>query len=190
MEAAEFMSIQEIGSGSKERIGEYPNQRGQKHTKGFHESLLQNLKCQEREGASPESDKNGREIVGSEVIYTSVREMPPEPQTDRNVDQTGVGVSGNAARIRMSGLMNHAAVQAVEVRHMSYEDSDNIEIAVVDGYTLKGKREGGQVYVEAKYDDGRLEAYRVDPDRVQEQTQQRIERFALETVAEKEGVFR
>lgn len=66
---------------------------------------------------------------------------------------------------------------------MSYEESDHIEIAVTEGYTLKGKVEGQQVYVEAKYEDGRLEAYHVDTDKVQEQTRQRIEQFAMETVA-------
>lgn len=64
---------------------------------------------------------------------------------------------------------------------MSYEESDNIEIAVTEGYTLKGKLEGDHVYVEAKYDDGRQEAYCVDTTKVQEQTEYRIEQFALET---------
>lgn len=70
---------------------------------------------------------------------------------------------------------------------MSYEESDHVKIAVTEGYTLKGKREEGaddRVYVEAKYDDGRLEAYQVEIDRVSENTQQEIERFALETVRE------
>lgn len=70
---------------------------------------------------------------------------------------------------------------------MSYEESDHIKIAVTEGYTLKGKREDGEdarVYVEAKYDDGRLEAYQVEIDRVSENTQQEIERFALETMKE------
>ena len=35
--------------------------------------------------------------------------------------------------------------------------------------------------MEAKYDDGRLEAYQVDTERVLAQTQHRIERFAVET---------
>lgn len=70
---------------------------------------------------------------------------------------------------------------------MSYEESDHVKIAVTEGYTLKGKREEGaddRVYVEAKYDDGRLEAYQVEIDRVSENTQQEIERFALETIRE------
>lgn len=70
---------------------------------------------------------------------------------------------------------------------MSYEESDHVKIAVTEGYTLKGKREEGaaaRVYVEAKYDDGRLEAYQVELDRVSENTQQEIEQFALETIRE------
>lgn len=184
------MGIQEVGYKAKESVQEYPHKSGQKHTKGFHESLMQNLQCQERETAAPGSDQAGREGMGSEGMHTGTRETPPELQMERNADRAGVGVVGAAARIRMSGLMNQEAVQTVEVRHMSYEESDNIEIAVADGYTLKGKREGQYVYVEAKYEDGRLEAYRVDPVKVQEQTQQRIEQFALETAAEREGVFR
>lgn len=65
---------------------------------------------------------------------------------------------------------------------MSYEESDNIEIAVAEGYILKGKLEGQQVYVEAKYEDGRLEAYQVDTAKVWEQTEHKIEQFALKTV--------
>ena len=83
---------------------------------------------------------------------------------------------------RVNAMTQREAVQTAEVRHMSYEESDNIEIAVTEGYTLKGKLEGQQVYVEAKYEDGRMEAYQVDTAKVQEQTQHRIERFALETL--------
>lgn len=70
---------------------------------------------------------------------------------------------------------------------MSYEESDHVRIAVTEGYTLKGKREKGtddRVYVEAKYDDGRLEAYQVETTKVSGQTEHLIERFALETMGE------
>lgn len=93
---------------------------------------------------------------------------------------------------------------------MSYEDSDYVRIAVTEGYTLKGKllrnmdmagkknrnavngsgeeENGGaealQVYVEAKYEDGRLEAYQVDTAKVSAGTEHMIERFALETLEE------
>lgn len=90
---------------------------------------------------------------------------------------------GSLSGRRVNAMAQREAVQAAEVRHMSYEESDNIEIAVVEGYTLKGKLEGQQVYVEAKYEDGRTEAYHVDTAKVQEQTQHKIEQFALETAA-------
>lgn len=32
------------------------------------------------------------------------------------------------------------AAQTAEVKHMSYEESDHVEIAVADGYMLKGKK--------------------------------------------------
>lgn len=70
---------------------------------------------------------------------------------------------------------------------MSYEESDHVRIAVKEGYTLKGKREEGgdaRVYVEAKYEDGRVEAYQVDMAKVTGQTTHVIEQFALETMEE------
>ena len=62
-----------------------------------------------------------------------------------------------------------------------------MRIAVTEGYTLKGKREEGEearVYVEAKYEDGRVEAYQVDMAKVTGQTAHVIEQFALETMQE------
>ena len=175
------MSIQEIGTNGKEGIQGYSHKGKQKEAKGFQESLLQNLKSQEQENVSSELEKPVKEIVESDAAGKSVRESVTGLRTNGNEDRANVGVAGKAARIRVNELMNREAVQTAEVRHMSYEESDNIEIAVTEGYTLKGKMEGQQVYVEAKYEDGRLEAYHVDTDKVQEHTQHRIEQFALET---------
>lgn len=110
-----------------------------------------------------------------------------QSEAKKKAESVGVGRIGMAAGIRVNAAAMQEALQAVEVRHMSYEESDHVKIAVTEGYTLKGKREEGaddRVYVEAKYDDGRLEAYQVEIDRVSENTQQEIERFALETVRE------
>lgn len=160
MEAGGVMSVQEIGGKGKGNIPEYPGKRAQGHSEGFQESLMQNLKYQ------------GQTRDGTEKT---------EPVPCRNEEKAGVGMLGSMAGIRVSAVTRREAVQAAEVRHMSYEESDHIEIAVTEGYTLKGKLEGSHVYVEAKYDDGRLEAYRVDTGKVQEQTQHRIEQFAVET---------
>ncbi|MBD5450722.1 MAG: hypothetical protein HDR28_11355 [Lachnospiraceae bacterium] len=166
------MSIQEIIRNSKEGIPEYPNKRKSGDAEMFQESLIRNLKSQDQ-GCVADAAGNVRKH--DEEAETEIKEC-------RNEDRTGVGVTGNAARIRVNEVTKREAVHTAEVRRMSYEESDNIEIAVTEGYTLKGKLEGRQVYVEAKYEDGRLEAYQVDTDKVPEQTQYRIERFALETV--------
>lgn len=154
------MGVQEIGrsnKSSKEQIQEYPGRQRKECSERFQESLMQNLKYQ---GQAQEQDD--RERTGSGT---------------HRVESGRLGAPG----IRISAVARREAVQTAEVRHMSYEESDHIEIAVTEGYTLKGKLEGSRVYVEAKYDDGRLEAYQVETDRVPAQTQHRIERFAMET---------
>lgn len=153
------MGIEEIGVKSKTQIPEYSSRKKAGQSEGFQESLMQNLKSQEEENPS----------VGAENSVSP------------GGHKTGVSMTGSTARIRVNEAAYRAAVQTAEVRNMSYEESDNIEIAVTKGYTLKGKLEGDHVYVEAKYEDGRQEAYHVDTSRVQEQTAYRIEQFALET---------
>ncbi len=160
------MSVQEIGGSGKsgkERIQEYPGRMTRERSERFQESLMQNLKYQGKAQEQDDREKAGNEIQRMDAVSMEKGRLV-----------TGPG-------IRVNAVTRREAVQAAEVRHMSYEESDNIEIAVTEGYTLKGKLEGSQVYVEAKYDDGRLEAYQVDTERVLAQTQHRIERFAVET---------
>lgn len=153
------MGIQEIGG--KERVQGYPSRRKAGQGEGFQESFLQNLKCQDQ----------GRESTEDKTL-----------RAYKSEEQSKVSIIGGMAGVRVNSVKQREAIQTAEVRHMSYEESDHIEIAVVDGYTLKGKLEGKQVYVEAKYEDGRMEAYHVDPAKVQAKTTHRIEQFALETV--------
>lgn len=186
------MSIQEIGrsgKNGKEQIHAYPGRKGKVHSEQFRESLMQNLKykgqAQEQDGGEKAAreaqaivndsrDKNGVEA------YRNGQDCVDTAGAYKIGDSPGAGRLG-APGIRVNTATRRGAVQAAEVRHMSYEESDNIEIAVTEGYTLKGKLEGSHVYVEAKYDDGRMEAYRVETGWVQAKTQQRIERFAVET---------
>ena len=153
------MGIQEIKG--NEGIQEYFHRRQTGQQEGFQESLIQNLESRKQEGKS----------IGRE-----------ESEARKSDKASGVNMLGSTAGIRVNAMSQREAVQPAEVRHMSYEESDNIEIAVTEGYTLKGKVEGEQVYVEAKYEDGRTEAYHVDTVKVQEQTQHKIEQFALETL--------
>lgn len=153
------MGIQEIKG--NEGIQEYFHRRQTGQQEGFQESLIQNLESRKQKGKGIERE---------------------ESTTRKSDKASGVGMLGSTAGIRVNAVSQREAVQPAEVRHMSYEESDNIEIAVTEGYTLKGKVEGEQVYVEAKYEDGRTEAYHVDTVKVQEQTQHKIEQFALETL--------
>lgn len=155
------MGIQEVQGNSKAQT--YQKKKNAGRGEGFQESLLENLKYREQTG------------------------IDTQTEAKKKTESVGVGRIGMAAGIRVNAAAMQDALQAVEVRHMSYEESDHVKIAVTEGYTLKGKREEGadaRVYVEAKYDDGRLEAYQVEIDKVSENTQQEIERFALETVRE------
>ena len=154
------MGIQEIKG--KEGIQEYFHRRQTGQQEGFQESLIQNLESRKQK------------VKGVEEA---------ELKTRKSEETSGVGMLGSLSGRRVNAMAQREAVQAAEVRHMSYEESDNIEIAVTEGYTLKGKLEGQQVYVEAKYEDGRMEAYQVDIAKVQEETQHRIEKFALETLS-------
>lgn len=171
------MGIQEINRKGKDNIAEYQNKRQPGKAELFQRSLMQNIRSQDQENAGEAPDKTRMGIEDGET----------EARVCRGEERTGVGVAQNTARIRVNEVTRREAVQTAEVRHMSYEESDNIEIAVTEGYTLKGRLEGRQVYVEAKYEDGRMEAYRVDTEKVQEQTTHRIEQFALETVSSREG---
>lgn len=155
------MGIQEVKRGGA--APEYPNTRKSEQAEGFHERLRQNMKYR---------GQDKEEITGTET------------QTGKVKDKTGLGRIGAGLGIRVNSMDLTEALQTVEVRHMSYEESDNVRIAVTEGYTLKGKiqKAEAQVYVEAKYEDGRMEAYQVDTSKIPVETEHAIERFALETM--------
>lgn len=168
------MGIQEVqGQGGTPA---YQNRKRAGRAEGFLESFLQNLKSrdQEKQTTAPETEaKQG------------VAEVQAGAKAE--AEKVSMGRIGAAPGIRVNAAVTQETLQAVEVRHMSYEESDHVRIAVTEGYTLKGKREEGEdarVYVEAKYEDGRLEAYQVEMAKVPEQTEHVIERFALETMEE------
>ena len=189
------MSIQEIGrsgKSGKEQIHEYPGRKRKAHSEQFRESLMQNLKYkgqpQERDGGEKAGKEtqaigiDGRDKNGTEALRAG--QDCVEMTGAYKIEDTARAGRLSAPGIRVNTAARREAVRAAEVRHMSYEESDNIEIAVTEGYTLKGKLEGSHVYVEAKYDDGRMEAYQVETGRVPAKTQQRIEQFAVETATQ------
>ena len=158
------MSVQEIKG--KEGIQEYPNKRYSVQSDRFQDRLIQNMESHRQQDMTEE--KTGRKAL-------------KENGMQKSGETPAAGMLGSRAGVRVSAAPQSKAVQPTEVRHMSYEESDNIEIAVTEGYTLKGKMEGPQVYVEAKYEDGRTEAFHVEIAAVSDHTQHMIERFALQT---------
>ena len=154
----------------------YQKKKKTGRAEGFQESFLQNLKSRDQEKQT---------ITAAEIgAKQSVTDVQSGAKTEK---VGGMGRIGAAPGIRVNAAATQETLQAVEVRHMSYEESDHVRIAVTEGYTLKGKREDGEdarVYVEAKYEDGRVEAYQVDMGKVSGQTEHMIERFALETMQE------
>lgn len=169
------MGIQEVQGQSGTPA--YQKKKKTGRAEGFQESLLQNLKNRDQEmqtvtASETESKQNAADI-----------QIGAKPKAEK----MSMGRIGAAQGIRVNAAATQETLQAVEVRHMSYEESDHVRIAVTEGYTLKGKREAGaeaRVYVEAKYEDGRVEAYQVEMAKVQGQTEHVIERFALETMEE------
>lgn len=169
------MGIQEVQNQSQAPAYQKKQKAGR--TEGFQESFLQNLKSRDQvKNAGTAAETEARQAAADIQIGVNTK-----------ADKVGVGRIGAASGIRVNAAAMQEALQAVEVRHMSYEESDHVRIAVTEGYTLKGKREEGgdaRVYVEAKYEDGRVEAYQVDMAKVPEQTEHVIEQFARETLQE------
>ena len=157
------MGVQEVQS-AKEAPA-YQKKKKAGSAEGFQESLLQNLRSREQEQEEAADTAQGSK------------------RTKKPSETARIGVTGG---VRVNAAMLTEAVQTAKVQHMRYEESDHVEIAVAEGYTLKGKHmeKGDRVYVEAKYDDGRLEAYQVDVERISQDTTHTIERFALETMRE------
>ncbi len=170
------MGVQEVQN--QGAVPAYQKKKKAGHSEGFQESFLQNLKNRDLEKQA------------NTAAETEAKRAAADTQTEVKVkaEKAGMGRIGAAPGIRVNAAAMQETLQAVEVRHMSYEESDHVRIAVTEGYTLKGKREEGgeaRVYVEAKYEDGRVEAYQVEMAKVPERTEHMIERFALETMQER-----
>ena len=191
------MGIQEVQGNSKAQAYQKKKKAGQ--AEGFQESFLQNLKNRDQAKKAVADTQTGlrqnmadaqtglRQNMADAQTGLKQNMVDAQTETKQKAENVGVGRIGMTTGIRVNAAATQEALQAVEVRHMSYEESDLVKIAVTEGYTLKGKREDGadvRVYVEAKYDDGRQEAYQVEIDRVPENTEHMIEQFALETMKE------
>lgn len=89
--------------------------------------------------------------------------------------------------------MEKQSISKTEVRNLSYAQADKVKVDILNGYVLKAKllqdktlAEEGVLYVEAKYEDGCVEAYTVNTDQIKPDTTNAIESIALEVVKGKE----
>lgn len=79
--------------------------------------------------------------------------------------------------------------RACEVRHISCGESDFFKVCAMEGYSLKAKvfSEDGKVYLEQKFEDGKIRAYEFDVKQISEGTQDVLEQAAWEAWMEAEA---
>lgn len=60
-------------------------------------------------------------------------------------------------------IIKDTGVVVVDVKHLSIQDCDQYKIDIINGYTMKAKKNADNtMYVETKYEDGNYKAYQVD----------------------------
>lgn len=157
---------------------------------GFHNKIREynkaggNIEAADKQQKKEESfkdsfHKNLNLENGANAVQEEYREC--SKKTKRTLVQTGI----NSTIIHVENADKLWSAASTPVRNISYEQCDKIEINVLEGFTLKARQEEengvDQIYVEAKYDDGREEAYLIDGNKVTEKTKNPIERIAYET---------
>lgn len=146
----------------------------------FHKSLEKNMHLK---GNDLEHILKTEEQMQSNVGISSQRKQ----QVRKSAAET--------ISIRMNRSQDASVAQEVPVRGISYEDCDRVEIRVLDGYTLKAKRErsetsesdAGNIYVEMKTDDGEIKAMLFSRVGLKDDSTDIMERFAY-SVAKMEQV--
>lgn len=83
-------------------------------------------------------------------------------------------------RISRAEMPEQSAVSETSLRHISYEESDYIEVCVEQGYTYRAKVNvsGHSVYVEYRDEEGMEQAYLVDVEQVLDETDNPLEQLA------------
>ncbi len=167
---------------------------------GFHNKIREyhkaggNIEAADKQKKQEESFKDSlQKNLGLENGTNAVQEDYREcgDKTKRTLLQTGKALAEKEHALGKNSTLLHVdnadklwSAENVPVRHIAYAQCDKIDINVLEGFTLKAKMEEAgkdQIYVEAKYDDGREEAYLFDGDKVTGETKNPIERIAYET---------
>lgn len=130
--------------------------------------------------------------------------MPPEAcdtksghismQDGRAIAEKERSLGKNNTFLRVENAEQALPAENTGVRHISYEQCDKIQINIIDGFTLKAKLEeengSRKIYVEAKYDDGREEAYLFDGEKVSGESGNPIEKIAYVLKNERDAEVR
>lgn len=85
--------------------------------------------------------------------------------------------------LHSSGRLSIQSTIECSVRHISYEEADNVKVSVENGYTLKAQVSitEHKVYIEKKTEDGSITAYEFNPLQIDSDTQNPIEQMAVES---------
>lgn len=133
---------------------------------GFYESLSENI------NEKTEAEQKKENAASSKS--TAVKAAYP---------YCGVSSKAGAAGVRRS----EKAVTEQEARNISYEESDYVKTFAIQGYTLMAQvsTEERKVYIERRQEDGTVTGYEIDPDKLDKETTDPIERTALEAWEQK-----
>lgn len=104
--------------------------------------------------------------------------------------EVAIGVAENI-NIHMPDSGRPEGAEVVDIRGIGYADCDRVVVNVLEGYTLKLRLEeaseagGYGIYAEAKYEDGRTEAYLLKEEALTDKEENPIAKAAYEIVKEK-----
>lgn len=96
----------------------------------------------------------------------------------------------SARALHNADKLANSAVEACEVRKLTYDQCDYVKLCPDQGVVYKARICGdGQVYVEEKKEDGTVSAYMVDTDKVADNTKLPVEAAAKEAAAQAQGTI-
>lgn len=141
-----------------------------------------------RNAVKAEQDEKFQESLMKNMgAQTSRQEIlsPSLVQTKESVEN--ISLKDSFRLMNQKTIERPEAVKGTEVKYLPYMHCDRVRVNVLEGYVMKAKmEESGEgaypfVYVETKYDDGRIEACRVEVSKIPKGTQNPMEQIAEET---------
>lgn len=132
---------------------------------GFYESLSENL--------------NGKTEAESKKENTASAKGVPVTAA---YPYCGASSKASASGVCKSEKINSGAVSEQKPRHISYQESDYVKVFAEQGYTLMAQVDvdSRKIYIERRLEDGTVTGYEADPDKLDKETTDPVERMALE----------